>query len=140
MPELQLKKIRFPELHLPEMSRDDIAKALGEARKELGEVRKDLNDFRHEMEMPRVDLTKVEIPKIDLTKVEIPKEARDAAKKAGKNVTKAAQDAGLVKRPASRMPRFVAAIVALGLVGWALANSPTVRARLRAAAQQVQDK
>ena len=28
MPELQLKKIRFPELHLPEMSRDDISKEL----------------------------------------------------------------------------------------------------------------
>ncbi len=139
MPELQLKKIRFPELHLPEMSRDDIAKALGEARKELGEVRKDLNDFRHEMEMPRVDLTKVEIPKIDFTKVEVPKEARKAAKQAGKSMTKAAQDAGLVKRP-SRLPRILAAVVTLGLVGWALANSPTIRARLRAAAQQVLDR
>ena len=139
MPELQLKKIRFPELHLPEMSRDDISKALGDARKELGEVRKDLNDFRREMEMPRVDLTKVEVPKIDLSKVEIPKEARDAAKKAGKNVTKAAQDAGLVKRP-SRLPRVIAAAVTLGLVGWALANSPTIRARLQAFAQQIQDK
>jgi hypothetical protein len=140
MPELQLKKIRFPELHLPEMSRDDISKALGDARKELGEVRKDLNDFRREMEMPRVDLSKVEVPKIDLSKVEVPKEARDAARKAGKNMTKAAQDAGLVKRPASRLPRVIAAVVTLGLVGWALANSPTVRARLRAAAQQIQDK
>lgn len=140
MPELQLKKIRFPELHLPEMSRDDIAKALGDARRELGEVRKDLNDFRHEMEMPRVDLSNLEMPKLDLSKVEVPKEARDAARKAGRNVTKAAQDAGLVKKPAARLPRILAAAVTLGLVGWALANSPGIRARLRAAAQQVQDK
>ncbi len=39
MPELNLKELRkdlrIPELRLPEMSRDDIAKALGEARKEI---------------------------------------------------------------------------------------------------------
>ena len=48
MPDLHLRE-RLPELKLPEMSRDDIAKALGEARKELGEVRKDLNEFRREL-------------------------------------------------------------------------------------------
>jgi hypothetical protein len=139
MPELNLKKIRFPELKLPEMSRDDIAKALGDARKELGEVRRDLNDFRHEMEMPRVDMSKLEMPKLEMPKVDVPKEAREAARKAGRNVTKAAQDAGLVKRP-SRLPRVLAAAVTLGLVGWALANSPSIRTRIRAAAQQIQDK
>src|SRR5215210_8291458 len=50
MPELHLRD-RLPELKLPEMSRDDIAKALGEARRELVEVRKDLNEFRKEFEV-----------------------------------------------------------------------------------------
>ena len=55
MPDLHLRE-RLPELKLPEMSRDDIAKALGETRKELGEVRKDLSEYRREVEVPRMDL------------------------------------------------------------------------------------
>ncbi len=140
MPELRLRDLRIPEFKLPEMTRDDIAKALGEARKELVDVRRDLNDFRREMEIPRVDLSKVEMPKVDLSKVEVPKEARKAAKKASKSVTKAAQEAGLVKKPASRMPIVIAAGIVLALVGWALANSPSIRARLQTLAGQARDR
>lgn len=156
MPELHLKD-RLAELRLPEMSRDDIAKALGEARKELGEVRKDLNDFRKDFEAPRMDMSKLDPSKIDLSNVDLAKEIRDAsndlrdagkhlaknakgaAKDAGKNARSAAQDAGLVKRP-SRIPFILAGAVTLGLVGWALANSPSIKARIRLAAQQMQDK
>ena len=140
MPELKLRE-RLPELKLPEMSRDDIAKALGEARKELGEVRKDLNEFRKEIEVPRVDVSKIEMPNIDYAKEfrDARNDLKDAGKQMSKNARKAAQDAGLVKRP-SRLPFVIAGAVTLGLVGWALANSPSIRARLRLAAQQLQDK
>lgn len=145
MPDLHLRE-RLPELKLPEMSRDDIAKALGEARKELGEVRKDLNDFRRELEVPRMDLSKIDPSKFEMPNIDVGKEFRDAKKDlrdAGKymarNARSAAQDAGLVKRP-SRLPFVIAGAVTLGLVGWALANSPSVKARLRLAAQQIQDK
>jgi hypothetical protein len=145
MPELHLRD-RFPELKLPEMSRDDIAKALGETRKELGEVRKDLNEFRREIEIPRLDLTKIDPSKFEMPNVDVAKEIRDAGKdlrdagkQMAKNARSAAQDAGLVKRP-SRLPFVIAGAVTLGLVGWALANSPSIRARLRLAAQQIQDK
>ena len=135
MPDLHLKD-RLSELKLPEMSRDDIAKALGEARKELGEVRRDLNDFRREIEVPRM-----EMPNVDVGKEfrDARKDLRDAGKHMAKNARSAAQDAGLVKRP-SRIPFVLAGAVTLGLVGWALANSPSIKARLRLAAQQVQDK
>jgi hypothetical protein len=145
MPDLHLKD-RLSELKLPEMSRDDIAKALGEARKELGEVRKDLNDFRRELEVPRMDMAKVDLSRFEMPNVDLSKEFRDAGKDlrdAGKHMAKnarsAAQDAGLVKRP-SRLPFVIAGAVTLGLVGWALANSPTIKARLRLAAQQIRDK
>ena len=48
------------------MSRDDIAKALGETRKELGEVRKDLSEFRRDLEVPRMDLSKVDPSKFEM--------------------------------------------------------------------------
>jgi len=135
MPDLHLKD-RLSELKLPEMSRDDIGKALGEARKELGEVRKDLNDFRRELEVPRM-----EMPNVDVGKEfrDARKDLRDAGKHMAKNARSAAQDAGLVKRP-SRLPFVIAGAVTLGLVGWALANSPSIKARIRLAAQQMQDK
>jgi hypothetical protein len=128
------------------MSRDDIAKALGEYRRELGEVRKDLNDFRREIELPRMDLSKVDpasfqMPNVDVAKEfrEAGKDLRDAGKHMAKSARSAAQDAGLVKRP-SRLPFVIAGAVTLALVGWALANSPSIKARLRLAFQQMQDK
>jgi hypothetical protein len=143
MPELNLKEIRkdlrLPELRLPEMSRDDIAKALGEARKELSEVRRDLNEFRRELEMPKVDVAAVELPKVDMAKVtkdarQLGKDAQKLSKDARKNAKQAAQRAGLVKRT-SRMPFIVVGIATLGLVAWAFA-SPNVKARVKDAARQ----
>lgn len=141
MPELHLRE-RLPELKLPEMSRDDIAKALGETRKELGQVRKDLNDFRRDFEAPQIDLSKIDLSKLEMPNVDVAKEFRDAGKDlrdAGKHLAKnarsAAQDAGLVKRP-SRLPFVIAGAITLGLVGWALANSPSVKARLQQAMHQ----
>ena len=155
MPELNLKDLRrdfrdlrrdfrMPVLRLPEMSRDDIAKALGEARKDLREVRKELEEFRRDFEMPRVDISAVEMPKVDVEKVV------DATKDATKQVdlTKVADGAkqaavavGLVKAP-SRMRRpFVAAgLATLAVVGFALVNSPTMKARLRDVSQKARER
>ena len=147
MPELNLKDIRkdfrLPELRLPEMSRDDIAKALGEARKELSEVRRDLNEFRREFEMPKVDSTVVELPKVDMAKVskdaeQLGKDARKMAKDARKSAKEAAQKAGLIRRP-SRIPFVLVGLATMGLVAWALAT-PGVKTRLREAAQEAQKR
>jgi hypothetical protein len=138
MPELNLKDIRkdfrLPELRLPEMSRDDIAKALGEARKELSEVRRDLNDFRREFEVPKVAMTAVELPKVDLAKVDMAKVGKDARKSA----KQAAQKAGLVRRP-SRIPFVLVGLATLGLVAWAFAT-PGVKTRLRDMAHQARER
>ena len=141
MPELNLKDlrkdIRLPELRLPEMSRDDIAKALGEARKELADVRRDLNDFRRDFEMPKVDVSSVEVPKVDLSKVDVAKMSKDArkmSKDARKSARQAAERAGLVKSP-SRLPFVLVGLATLGLVAWAFAT-PGVKERIREATRQ----
>jgi hypothetical protein len=165
MPELNLKDLRkdlrLPELRLPEMSRDDIAKALGETRKELREVRKDLEDFRRDFEMPRVDVTSVELPRVDIDKVadgarqsakqvadsakqgakDASKQARQASKQVAKSAREAAESAGLVKRSRlPRMPFVIAGLVTLGLVTWALVNSPSVKLRLRESAERARER
>lgn len=151
MPELNLKDIRkdlhWPALRLPEMSRDDIARALGEARKEMADVRRDFNEFRREFEMPKVDLPAVDVSKIDVN--DVAKEARavgrDVSKSVGKNVDKgrkqalkAAQNAGIVKKT-SRVPFVIGGLITMGLVGWAL-STPSVKDRLRSAAQQARER
>lgn len=154
MPELNLKELRkdlrLPELRLPEMSRDDISKALGEARKELREVRKELADFRQDFEMPRVQMASVDLPAVDVNKIadsarngakQVAGTARENAKQVAKEARKAAEDAGLVKRSRmSRLPFVLAGIVTLGLVAWAFANSPSVKARLREGAQKARER
>ena len=118
MPELHLKDLRFPELRMPEMTRDDIAKALGEARKELGDVRKELGEMRHD---------------IDLSKIDVPKAVSDAATSVGQTV-------GLVKRPRSRLPFIAGALVTLGLVGWAVRSSPSLKSRIQGVVQSARER
>lgn len=154
MPELNLKELRkdlrLPELRLPEMSRDDIAKALGEARKEIREVRKELADLRQDFEMPRVQMTTVDLPAVDMNKIadgakqgakQVAETTRSNAKQVAKEARKAAEQAGLVKRSRmSRLPFVLAGIVTLGLVTWAFANSPSVKMRLREGAQRARER
>ncbi len=160
MPELNLKElrkdIRLPELRLPEMSRDDIAKALGEARKELRAVRKDIEEFRRDFEAPRL-MSAAEMPDVDMAKVadsakQASKQVVDGAKQSAKQAKKGAKDvakgareiaesAGLVK--SNRLPRapfILAGLVTLALVAWALINSPSVKTRLRQGAQRARDR
>lgn len=114
MPELHLKDLRFPELRMPEMTRDDIAKTLGEARKELGDLRKELGDMRRDFDLSRVDVPKA--------------------------VTGAAQAVGLVKRPRSRLPFIAGALVTLGLVGWAVRSSPSIKSRIQDVVQSARER
>lgn len=124
MPSLSLPDVHFPELHLPDMNRDDINRALGDARKELGDVRRELDQMRKDIEMPKVDL-----PKVDLSKMEMPKA-----------VTKAAVSAGLMKKKSSRLPFALGAVVTVAVVGFALANTSSLMARVRELVQSLRER
>ncbi|MEX1173438.1 MAG: hypothetical protein WEG56_12605 [Chloroflexota bacterium] len=116
MPTIRLDDVRLPEFHLPEMSRDDITKAIGDARRDV--------------DLSRFDPRKVELPDIDLSGVDVPKA-----------IAGAAAAAGLVRpRRASRRPLVIGAAVVIGLAGFALLMSTGVRSRLAALAAKARER
>lgn len=112
MPDLSIKGVRKPDLHLPEMSRDDIARALEGARRDV--------------DLTRFDPRRLEMPDFDLSKLDVP-----AA------VTSAARSAGLVKQRRSRTPLIIGGLIVAALVAIAAAMSPAIRPKLDAAGRRL---
>ena len=73
MPELRIKDVRMPELRLPEMTRQDISKALGEVRRDIADASRDIADASREIDLSKVDLSKVEFPKVDISRKDVSK-------------------------------------------------------------------
>jgi hypothetical protein len=121
MPELPVKDVRLSELHLPELKRDDIMRALSEIPR------------------PDVDLTKLERPKIDLpdavSKFEWPKVD------VGKAMSDAAHATGIRRRSGPpRWPLAVGGLIVTGLAAWAILTNETVRAWLSDVANNVRQR
>jgi len=127
MPTLTRKSFQLPELHLPEMRRDDIAKTLADVRHELGEVRREIDKSR--ADIANLHLPKFEMPDVDLSRLDVPKA-----------VTSAAQSVGLMKRRRSRTPFIIGGLVTLALLIWAALRSPTVQERVRTVAQDARER
>ena len=125
MPELPVKDVRLSELHLPELKRDDIMRALSEIPR------------------PDIDLSKVERPRIDLP---------DSVSNLGPKVDRWSSDVGKAvagaaaaihigrraKRP--RWPLAAGGLIVAGLATWAILTNEGVRARLAAAAHAVRER
>jgi hypothetical protein len=109
MPALPVNEVRLPELHLPEITRDDIVRSLSEIR------------------LPEIDLPKAvsefEWPKIDLPSVDVGKAVAGAA--AAVHIGRRAH------RP--RWPLAVGGLLIAGLAGWAILHNEALRARLAGA-------
>src|SRR6187402_1808504 len=71
MPELRIKDVHMPELRLPEMSRQDISKALGEVRRDIADASRDFADASREIDLSKVDLSKVDLSKVEFPKIDI---------------------------------------------------------------------
>ena len=103
------------------MSRDDIVRAIGDARRDVDLSRFDPRRIElSESARARLETTKADLSNIDLSKVDVPKA-----------IATATQAAGLVRgarRP--RLPFVIGGLLTLGLIGYALATSPVVRPRL----------
>ena len=111
MPTLRIKEVRIPELHLPEMSRDDIAKAIGDVTKDLRNL--DLPDAS--------DIAR------ELSKVDVPAaiESITSGRRGGRM---------------SRAPLVLGGIVVLGIVTVALAMSPMFRPKLEQMARRAREE
>jgi hypothetical protein len=106
MPELPVKEVRPSELHLPEIKRDEIVRALSE------------------IHLPEIDLPRIERPDVDLS-----------ARSFGRVATGIAVALGLVTRPRrSRWPLAVGGLIVAGLAAAAVLSNTTVRARLSSGA------
>lgn len=116
MPELPVKEVRPPELHLPEIKREDIVRALSDIR-------------MPDVKMPEVDLSRIERPNVD-----------QATQSLGRLATAAAVALHLV--PRARRPRWPLAIGGLVVAGIAVAvlSNEAVRARLSAGAAAVRER
>lgn len=120
MPELPVQEVRPSELHLPEISRDDIVRSLSER------------------------LPSVELPSIDRPSFTVPKPIRDFDWRSIDIPAALAGAAAVIRigRPAARRARWplaVGAVVVVGVVAAALAN-PTVRERLSKTTGKLRDK
>ncbi len=116
MPELPVKEVRPSELHLPEIKREDIVRALSD------------------LKMPEVDLTKLERPRIERPNLD------EATRSVGRMATAAAVALHLV--PRARRPRWPVAIGGLIVAGIAVAvlSNEAVRAKLSSGAAMVRER
>lgn len=136
MPEFTVKEVRLPELHLPEIKRDEIVRALSG------------------IHIPDVDLSRVERRKRGLSGIDIGKliAAAVAASRFVRPVAprsrwpllrRSRRNLMAIVRPAPRRSRRRFALVALvvaALAGWALLRNPGTRMRLNRAARRARQR
>lgn len=110
------RESRLPELRLPEISREGIARGLSEIHApDLSKIE------RPNIEMPDIDLSRIDFPRIDIAKA----------------VVGAASAVGLVRPRRPRRSRWLFVLgagIIVGLTGWALMNLTAIRERLDRAA------
>jgi hypothetical protein len=126
MPELPVKDVRLSDLHLPEVKRDDIMRALSEVRRPDVDLSK--------IERPKIELpdsvSRFDWPKIDLSSVDV-----------GKAVAGAAAAAHIGRRASRpRWPLAVGGLIVAGLATWAILTNEMVRSRLAVAADSVRTR
>jgi hypothetical protein len=147
MPEFTVKEVRLPELHLPEIKRDEIVRALSglhvpEVDRAIAEPRRRLRDIDlRDLARRRRDLSGIDAGKLIAAAVTAAQMARPAPKRARWSpfrrsrwsaVSRSRDSVVAMVRPAPRRSRRrVIVIVALAAAaGWVLFRSPAFRARI----------
>jgi hypothetical protein len=139
MPEFTTKEVRLPELHLPEIKRDEIVRALSGIR--LPEV--DLAKARRtSIKVPAVTVTSSDVGKVLAAGAALARFVRPAPKPRawlagpfGRRTRSPIVRIVQPRRRRSRWPLAIGAIAVIALGAWALIRRPAVRERLEAAAR-----
>jgi hypothetical protein len=139
MPEFTTKEVRLPELHLPEIKRDEIVRSLSGIR--LPEV--DLAKARRtSIKVPAVTVTSSDVGKVLAAGAALARFVRPApAPRAwlpgpfGRRTRSPIVRIVKPRRRRSRWPLAIGAIAVIALGAWALIRRPAVRERLEAAAR-----
>ncbi len=114
MPQLRTKESRLPELHLPEISRDDIMRTLSDRMPDV-----DLPDS-----VTKRDWPKFEMPDVDL----------------GKAVAGAAAAAHIGRRSRSRWPIAVGGLIVAGVATAAILSNETIRTKIANALDALRER
>lgn len=144
MPEFTVKEVRLPELHLPEIKRDEIVRALSGVH--LPDV--DLAKARWAtLKVPAVTLTGADIDRLitagtALTRFARPTPSRGRApwRRFGRSKR---TPIAMIVRPRtrrSRRPIVFGAIVVAALAIWAVLRQPAARQRLEAASRDARER
>ena len=144
MPEFTVKEVRLPELHLPEIKRDDIIRSLSGVR--LPDV--DLGKARNaRIKVPTVTLTGSDVGKIVAAGAAVARMARPASRRrrwlGGAFGRRSPGPVARLMQPRtrrSRRPIVILALAALVVGAWALLRRPAVRQRVEDIAHDARER
>ena len=143
MPEFTVKEVRLPELHLPEIKRDDIVRSLSGMR--LPDV--DLGKARNvRIKVPTVTLTGSDVGRLLAAGAAVVRIARPAPKRRwlrGGTGRRSASPVARLMQPRtrrSRWPIVIVAVAAVAIAAWALLRRPAVRQRVDDLAQDARER
>ena len=134
MPEFTVKEVRLPELHLPEIKRDDIVRSLSGVR--LPEV--DLARARRaSIKVPAVAVSSADVGKLVAAGAALVRFVRPAPTRLpspfGRRGRSALIRIAQPRRRRSRWPLAIGGMIVVALAIWAVVRRPDVRERIDAA-------
>jgi hypothetical protein len=143
MPEFTVKEVRLPELHLPEIKRDDIVRSLSGVR--LPEV--DLARARSaRLNLPPIAVTSADIGRLAAAGAAIARFARPAPRRPrlpGLPGRRSRNPVAQLIQPRTRRSRWPLVLVVVGAVAigaWALLRQPSIRRRIDEMAREARDR
>lgn len=144
MPEFTVKEVRLPELHLPEIKRDDIVRSLSGVR--LPEV--DLAKARRTtIKVPAFGMSGSDVGKLIAAAATIARYARPAPKRntrftvsLGRRSRSPLTRIIPSRQRRSRWPIAIAVVIAVGVAAWAVLRRPEVRRRVDSVAHDARTR